>query len=145
MSLSPEEPLVVDAGVAVKWVVAEELSAISEILLDHPLTAPDLLFAESANILWKKVRRGELREDEAALAAETLEQAELTVVSARAYARAATEIAVALNHPAYDGLYLAIAETTGSRLVTADQRLVRRVRGTRFGAVVVSLAEIGSS
>ena len=36
----------------------------------------DLLFAECANILWKKVRRGELTKEEAAIAAQTLEAAD---------------------------------------------------------------------
>jgi predicted nucleic acid-binding protein len=142
MSLALDQRVVVDASVAIKWLVAEEGSDRAEILLDRPLVVPDLLFAECANILWKKARRGELSGEEAATAAETLEQAELSVVSAQSYARAATAIAVELDHPAYDGLYLAIAEAAGLRLVTADTRLVRRVGGTRFARIVVSLADV---
>lgn len=142
MTLSFGEQVIVDANVAIKWLVAEEGSDRAEILHDHPLAAPDLLFAECANILWKKVSRRELSRDEAALAAETLEQVELSVFSARTYARAATAIAIELNHPAYDGLYLAIAESAGLRLVTADERLVRRASGTRFEALVIALADL---
>jgi len=142
MSLALDERVVVDASVAIKWLVAEDGSAQAETLLDHPLVVPDLLFAECANILWKKVRRGELRKDEAVLAAETLEQAELSVVSAQSYARAATAIAIEMDHPAYDGLYLAIAEAAGLRLVTADERLARRARTTRFARIVVPLADV---
>ena len=55
MTLRPSERLVIDASVAVKWVVPELVSERAERLLDHGLVAPDLLFAECANLLWEKV------------------------------------------------------------------------------------------
>jgi predicted nucleic acid-binding protein len=58
VTLQPEERLVIDARVAVKWVVPEPDSTRAEVLLDHGLVAPDLLFVECANVLWEKVRRG---------------------------------------------------------------------------------------
>jgi predicted nucleic acid-binding protein len=138
------EQLVVDASVAIKWVVSEPDSALAESLLDHDLAAPDLLFAECANILWKKARRRELTSEQAEIAAQTLEQAELNVVAAKAHVGLATAIAIELDHPAYDGLYLAVAETLGLRLVTADRRLVRRLnRGpARFRGRAIALADI---
>jgi predicted nucleic acid-binding protein len=104
--------------------------------------APDLLFAECANILWKKVRRGELTKEEAAVAAQTLEQADITVVPTKAYLAAATSIAIELDHPAYDAVYLAAAEAQGLRYVTADDRLARKVRAgkNRFQQLLVLLA-----
>lgn len=42
---------VVDASLAVKWVIAEPDSQAAEWLLDHSLSAPDLIYAECANIL----------------------------------------------------------------------------------------------
>jgi predicted nucleic acid-binding protein len=107
VTLRPEERLVIDASVAVKWVVPESDSARAEVLLDHGLVAPDLLFAECADVLWKKVRRGELTREEAEIAAQTLEQAELAVVSTRGYLAVATSIAAEFDHPAYDSVYLA--------------------------------------
>lgn len=46
--------LVVDASVAVKWVVTEDGTAEAVSLLSIPMSAPDLLIAECANILWKE-------------------------------------------------------------------------------------------
>jgi Hydantoinase B/oxoprolinase len=63
-----------DASIAVKWVVPEHSSERAPLLHDYGLVAPDLLFAECANILWKKVRRGELTKEEADIAAQTLEE-----------------------------------------------------------------------
>jgi len=53
--------LIVDASIALKWGV-DEVGTPEALALKrtHRLAAPDLLVAECANILWKKVRRGEL-------------------------------------------------------------------------------------
>ena len=65
--------VVVDASVAIKWFVPEPLSNEAERLLggSDTLFAPDLLLIEFGNIIWKKVRLGELARDDgdAALAA----------------------------------------------------------------------------
>ena len=144
MTLRPSEQLVIDASVAVKWVVPEPVSERAELLLDHGLVAPDLLFAECANVLWEKVRRGELTKEEAEIAAQTLEQADLAVVSTRDCLALAASIAVELDHPAYDAVYLAVAEASDLRLVTADERLVRKVQTGQnpFRHRLVALSEI---
>ena len=55
--------LVVDASVAVKWLVEEEDSEAADRLLEqrHELFAPRLMASEVGNALWRKVRMGELR------------------------------------------------------------------------------------
>ncbi len=137
----------VDASVAVKWFVDEEGSEAAAALLDRPLAAPDLLCPECANILWKKVARGELTAEEADAAAAALEIAELELYSARGHLGLATRTALALNHPAYGCFYLTLAEMLGRPLVTADGRLARAVRADpslRFIDLVVPLAELGA-
>jgi predicted nucleic acid-binding protein len=145
LTLDPDERLIVDASIAIKWVFPEDDSERAEVLLDHGLVAPDLLFAECANALWKKLHRGELTEEEAAIAAQTLEQVDLTIVSAKGYLARAVAIAAELDHPAYDGIYLAMAEAFGLRLVTADARLIRKVNQSsrRFRPMLATLADIG--
>jgi len=141
---APGERLVIDASVAVKWVVPEPDSDQAAALLEHTLVAPDLFFAECANVLWKKLRRGDLTEEEAGIAARTLEQVDLAVVPSRAYLGRAVSIAAALERPAYDAIYLAVAEALGLRLATADARLIRKMRqppGT-FSHLVVALSEV---
>src|ERR1700681_5012841 len=53
---------IVDASVVVKWFVPEIHTDAARrlLMLPHESFAPDLLFAETANTIWKKVRRGEL-------------------------------------------------------------------------------------
>ncbi len=46
--------LVIDASVAVKWVIDEHGTPEALSLLRHRLFAPDLLVAECAKVLWKR-------------------------------------------------------------------------------------------
>jgi len=138
--------LIVDASIAMKWVVNEPGTAEALTLKrTHRLAAPDLLVAECANILWKKVRRGELAQEEASLAARLLQRVNINLRPMRNFLDAATRIAVMLDHPAYDCLYLAMAEAEETRFVTADDRLLRKLRQDptgRFTAIVVTLSEV---
>lgn len=138
----------VDASVAIKWVIEEEGTQAALALRHRPLAAPDLLIAECANILWKKVRKGELSEEEAAFAARLLARADVDLMPMRPYLEAATRIAVSLDHPAYDCVYLAMAEAEKSVFVTADQRFLRKVRQAasgRFSSCIMDLAEVMAS
>jgi hypothetical protein len=51
--------------------------------------------------------------------------------------------AVELDHPAYDAVYLAVAEASELRFVTADDRLTRKMREgqNRFRHMLVALSE----
>lgn len=141
-------PLVIDASVAVKWVVAEAGTDDALVLRRTRLIAPDLLVAECANILWKKVRRGELTPDEASLAARLLERADIDLKPMRTLLDAASRLAVMLDHPAYDCVYLAFAEAEGCPFVTADDRLLRRVGQHppgRFSGRVLSLSDAAAA
>jgi len=119
---------VIDASVAVKWVVDEPGSGAAAALLSAgPLQAPDLLLVECANVLWKKARRGELSADEAGLAIRLLAQADLELLPSRPLVAQALQLAQALDHSAYDCLYLAQALASGRPFVTADARFARRI------------------
>jgi predicted nucleic acid-binding protein len=136
---------VVDASIAVKWVVEEQGTPQALALRKSArLIAPDLLVAECANILWKKAQRGELTSEEADLAARLLERADIELMPMRGLLRAATRIAIALSHPAYDCVYLALAMVNGARYATADDSLIRKLAQQPDGslsAAVVSLAD----
>jgi predicted nucleic acid-binding protein len=141
--------LVIDASIAVKWVVEEEGTAEALALLRaSKLVAPELLVPECANILWKKAQRNELTNQEAFLAARLLERAEIELLPTRSLLEMATRIAVEVDHPAYDCLYLALALANKWLFTTADNRFVRKLRqGHRapFAKVVISLTEAAAS
>lgn len=97
--LASGERFIVDASIAVKWVVEEPDSSPAAALLDHDLVVPDLFFSECANILWKKLRCGDLTVEQAGVAARALEQVDLLVVPTKAYLGRAVAIAAALTIP----------------------------------------------
>ena len=137
--------VVIDASVAIKWVVDEaDSDAAVAVLESRSLLSPDLLIAECANILWKKVWRRELTTDEAIIAARTLQQADIDILPTRHLMDAATRLAIDLNHAAYDCIYLALAMEHGCPLVTADDRLRRKMAqfaGDGFSGEVLSMQQ----
>ena len=137
--------LVIDASIAIKWVIEEDGTPQALILLRHAkLIAPELLIAECANILWKKVKRQELSKTEALLAARLLQAAEIELMPARGLLEAAARIAIEVDHPAYDCLYLALAIESDCRFATADQNFLRKLmeaRRSRFRSSIVGLVE----
>jgi predicted nucleic acid-binding protein len=138
-------PYVIDASIAVKWVV-EEVGTEDALALRGrmKLIAPELLVAECANIFWKKVQRGELTRDEALFAARLLQASDIEIFPTRALLEAATRIAIELDHPAYDCVYVALAIERNCRFVTADARLLRKLavgHQRQFGDRVIALTE----
>jgi predicted nucleic acid-binding protein len=67
------------------------------------------------------------------------------LVSATGLAPRAVAIAGQLDHAVYDCFYLALAEAEQADLVTADMRLVGRVRATSWEQRTVSLSEYNSA
>jgi predicted nucleic acid-binding protein len=133
--------LIVDASIAIKWVVQEVGSTEALALRAHGvLAAPDLFVAECATILWKKVARAELTLECATLSARVLSRSGVDLYPMHRLLEPALRIAVELNHPAYDCMYLALAMAIESRFVTADTRLLRVTAG-RFDGRVVALED----
>ena len=123
-----KETLVIDASVAVKWVIAEDGSEDAVRLRSaFTFVAPELLLPECANILWKKVQRKELEPNEAALAIALIERSGISFQSMQGLSETATRLAIELGHPAYDCVYLALALRQKLRFVTADKRLLATV------------------
>lgn len=118
--------LVVDASVATKWFLPEVHGEAARSLLDgtHEFHAPDLLYPEVANVLWKRQRRGELSTAESRRILKTLGSAPIQIHPSAVLITAALEIALGTGRSVYDSLYLALATQFRCRLVTADRTLV---------------------
>jgi predicted nucleic acid-binding protein len=132
---------VIDASVAIKWVVSEPGTQEALALRQHRLIAPDLLIAECANILWKKVRRQELLTSEGIWAVQLLARADIDLESARPLMERATRLAIDLAHPAYDCVYIALAEARNCAFVTADESLCRKSLTAALAARVIALSK----
>ena len=121
--------LTVDASIVVKWYISEKYSEEARLLLAHRLErhAPVILLAEFANTIWKKARRNEIA-DPRGYFDELPDLREVVVLHSDGdLIERAAQIAVEIDHPVYDCLYLACAEATGSMLITADQKLGNKV------------------
>ena len=116
---------VVDASVAVKWLFTEDGTAEARQLLAHRimLHAPDFILTEAANVIWKKARRREIADAQPYLR-ELARLGDLVALAPAAELVVhAAAIALRIDHPVYDCLYLACAEVEEAPLVTADRRL----------------------
>ena len=132
--------LVIDASVGVKLFVKEPLSDVAHAVFaglasDPParLYVPDLFYIECTNILWKYVQRFDhpVRSARASLnelATLTLRRTATVDLMTRAI-----DLAVAHGISAYDGCYLALAKSLGVVLLTADEKLARKLSGVTPG------------
>ena len=136
--------LIVDASVAIKWVVTEPHSESAAALIDEELAAPELWLPEVANALWARHARGLLSGEEARFCLRELLAAPVEALPMVDLVPLALDAAIALKHPAYDCCYLAAAKVRDCALVTADERFVRRAgRDPEFAPRVRLLWELG--
>ena len=121
---------VVDASVAVKWLIPEVHSEDAERLLleGFELSAPDLIRAEVGNIIWKRWRKGEISPERARFALQIFRGYSLEVHSSEVLLAEAWEIAHTFNRSFYDSLYLALAVYQECPMVTADRRLYNAIK-----------------
>jgi predicted nucleic acid-binding protein len=92
------------------------------------LEAPDLLFAEIANAIWKKVLRGQLTRAESQLLVSDIEKIAVDTTPCRALANDAHAIALITSRSVYDSMYLALALRLDTRVITADERFFRALQ-----------------
>lgn len=132
---------VVDASIAVKWVIPEVLSDKADRVRDgeDDVLAPDLLLIEVANALWKKTAAEEISAREADAAFDLVRRSGIDLRPTAPLLPHAMDVARRLGHPVYDCVYLALAEREDAAFVTADQRLLRRLSTRRLGVSIVDL------
>lgn len=127
--------LVVDASVVAKWVMNEDDSDRALTLrAETDLIAPSLIVAEVGNALWKAVRRGEVKKLDALDALSVAFGPLHAIIPTEEFGNRALELAIALAHPVYDCVYLALAERQRATIISADRALLRaakRVKGIK--------------
>jgi len=121
---------VVDASVAVKWFIPEPHSGDSLRFLerDWSLLAPDLIFSEFGNILWKKLQKGEIKAIEARGIIADFMEVPIVIYPSTSLMGDAWSIAEKSLRSFYDSLYLALARIQGCPLVTADRKLYEALK-----------------
>ena len=134
---------VVDASVAVKLLVDEPDSDAARKLVasGRELHAPRLMASEVANALWRKARLGQVERADAGAALAWLPDMPVRWNDDETVSADAVRLALALDHPVYDCVYLALAHRIGATVVTADRRFVTAVSPTEHGETVMTLAD----
>lgn len=137
---------VIDSSVAFKWVVAEIDSNKANSLRDdyrngvHELLAPDIFPAEIANALLVAERRNRVAAGQfAPLLADVLTTCPVLHPTRPLLARVCV-LAAAVPISIYDGLYVALAEREACELITADDKLVKKLQAQH--PFVVSVASL---
>lgn len=122
--------VVVDSSVALKWFVPEPYSSEALQILDGyqqgtlDLLAPDLIYAEVGNIVWKKHRSQGLAVTDAQQIIDAFQWVTIERAPIAALLNEAFRLAVAHQRTVYDMLYVALSLREQCRFVTADEKLV---------------------
>lgn len=125
---------VIDASVAIKLFIEEELSDQADALFAHLGSNPDtrffvptLFYPECANILWKYARQGECTKADAKNSLSRLMALALDRLDVALVMEDALPLALAHDISVYDACYVATARYCQVPLLTADERLARKV------------------
>lgn len=134
------DELVLDASVAAKCFITEDGSDAARKLVksDRLFVAPDLLLIEIASIAAKRVRRGDISEMLATEAIRGVRGLVGVLVPTADLTLRAFEFAL-LGFSAYDGIYLALAERRGCKVVTMDLKLLWRASSLGHADLVEQL------
>lgn len=134
--------IVVDASVAIKWFVGEADSDAADRLLDQALElhAPVLLMTELANGLWKNRQSNHIDTEQAEASLKNIGRTIGHWHSMGPLLADALAMAIRLDHPIYDLLYIALAKKHAMQCVTADQRFIRKIQETEYADHLVHFA-----
>ena len=120
---------VVDASMVIKWFVPEIHSDAAHRWLSasHDYVAPDLLFSEAGNAIWKKVRRKELKESEGRQLIIDLARVAVVTVATRSLVRDALAFGLRAGITVYDAMYLTLAVRLHTQVITGDDRFADKI------------------
>jgi len=124
--------VVVDASVAVKWVLPETGSdrAVAIRTADD-LIGPSLACAEIGSAIWRAVLRGDVPSADARHHLRVAVSHYRQIIPIEALADQAIALAIRLRHPIYDCFYIALAERERCALITADARLIAAAKAVK--------------
>lgn len=120
---------VIDASLAIKWLIGDERSAVADHLLESVSSSgasvPPIFPAEVENVLLVAERRQRIATVDVEAGIAILKELDITVASLGGIREIGSALAIARTTglTAYDASYLLLARDLGSTLLTADARL----------------------
>jgi len=137
---------VIDANVAIKWVLPEIYSDRALSLLDNEqdeFLVPDFFFSEITNILWKRTQRGELTLESAAEKLSEIKQVDFAIFASFDLVSQALATSVQIHQAVYDCVYLTLAVNNRCQMITADERFINALGQNSNIDCVVWLGTVG--
>jgi len=136
--------LVVDSSVVIKWFVSEPYSNEAWRILDgyqtgeYTLLAPDLLYAEIGNIVWKKCRLQGLDAEDARQIILAFCLLDLHCTPGAILLKDAYALAFTYRCTVYDAMYAALSLREDGLLVSADEKLITQLKGLPLAPVWIA-------
>ncbi len=123
--------VVIDASVIAAALFPEPHSAAAKAILasGQGFCALDLVYAELANVIWKRHRRREIDAKEAADLLSDVMGLPLDITPSEQLVGPALELALRTGRTVYDCLYLTLALRIKSVMISNDRRLVNALSG----------------
>lgn len=135
--------LILDASIAIQFYVPEACSerALAWLTREVDFSVPDIFLVEVAQALLRHCRERRLTREDLDLAVGDLDQLVQVSFGSGDLVIRALAIAHDLDHRLHDCMYLALAERLDCALLTADERLVRKVRERAPDLRILSLSD----
>ena len=125
---------VIDASVGIKLLLPEPLSDRAESLFGllgkRPAVrffVPDMFYVECANVLWKRITRYGYKLSAAIADLRNLRALALRIVATSDLTETALKLSALHGITVYDACYVALSDLADAPLITADERLVRKL------------------
>ena len=141
--MTPTVYAVVDVSVAVKWLFGEPGSAQAVVWRDKALAqgvllcAPEYLLVELHNVIWKKVRFGEMHAADPIIQGSPNFGLDLNWLPTLPLLPAALRHAMDLDMAIYDGIYVALAMALDASFCTSDKELARKLQKTSIATHLI--------
>ncbi len=139
--------VIIDANVLIKAYIPENQSEKAEEIFNDAvkgslfLIAPDLIFPEIGNILWKKHRLDELTEIEVKEISKEILSLPLKIEASKPLINLAIELSLLYDITVYDALYFSLALSFDTKLITADMKLVNKLKTSEHKQYIEWLGE----
>lgn len=132
---------VIDSSVYASVVVKDEFyEECKKYMLTKKVTL-DLAFAEAGNAIWKHVKMGKIKAEDAVKRAEVLKRLINTskVYESKDFLVEAVELAVKYDVTVYDALFVALAQRLNNKLITTDRKLWEKLKDTDVSHLIECL------
>jgi len=129
---------VIDSNIYASLVVRDEFyEECKKYMLTKKITL-DLAFAEAGNVIWKHVKMGRIKTEDAVKRVEVLKRLINTskIYKSEDFLVESIRLAVKYDLTIYDALFVALAQRLNDKLVTTDRKLWEKLKDTDLSYLI---------